>query len=294
MRVIRVFIGLVVAALAMSFMGAVHPLGDSLAVFRIAFCLVLLVCVLALPRGGYAQTFLIGTALLGLGSALWHRIPVTEPGPVTIYQKNVLHWNAELSLLAADILSAKPDFVTLQEVSEQGEPLLHALKTAYPYQHLCRFSSLSGVAVLSRLEPIDDGYCRIEYGMALITVDLPSGPHHVAAVHLSWPFPRNQASQLKLLSSDLRKFEHPFLIGGDFNMVPWSHALTQVAKASGTRRSSPARTTFLIGSVPLAIDHVFAPGGGYVETRPLLGADHFGLVARVHPAPQTSVRINAN
>lgn len=38
-----------------------------------------------------------------------------------------------------------------------------------------------------------------------------------------------------------------------------------------------------MGLYPMAIDHVLA-GSGQLDTRPLLGSDHFGLLARVVPA----------
>lgn len=294
MQMIWVLIGFLTGALAMSFLGAVHPIGDSLAVFRVGFCLALLLCVLTLKRGGFARFALIGISIFGIGSAMWHKIPRSDPGPVTIYQKNVLHRNTELSSLAADILSVRPDFVTLQEVSVEGEALLNDLKAAYPHQLLCRYSPEAGVAVLSRIAPLDKGVCGRSYGKAMITVDLPTGRHHVAAIHMAWPFPGDLPEHLELFLTDLQRLEHPILIGGDFNMVPWSNAMTQVASISGTKRSTPARTTFLVGSIPIAIDHVLAPGGGHAETRPLLGADHFGVLARVHAAPQTSLQTNAN
>ncbi|MEL7012783.1 MAG: endonuclease/exonuclease/phosphatase family protein [Pseudomonadota bacterium] len=294
MQVIWSLIGLFIGALAVSFQGGVHPVGDSLAVFRVGLCLALLLLAATVRNGAFARLGIISLSVIGIASAMWHKIPKSDPGPVTIYQKNVLHRNSELSSLAADILATGPDFVTLQEVSVEGEALLRDLKAAYPYQVLCRYSPKSGVAVLSRIEPLDKGDCRQSYGKAMITVDLPTGRHHVAAIHMAWPFPGGQPAQFEQFFDDLRALEHPILIGGDFNMVPWSHALRQVARVSGTKHSTPARTTFLIGSVPIAIDHVFAPGGGYVETRPLFGADHFGILARVHAALQTSVRSNAN
>ena len=294
MQMIWILTGLLTVALAASFLGVVHPIGDSLAVFRVGLCVGLLLCILALRRGGFARLILIFVSAIGIGSALWHKIPNSDPGPVTIYQKNVLHRNAELSSLAADILSASADFVTLQEVSVEGEALLRDLQTAYPYQLLCRYSVEAGVAVLSRIEPMDEGVCRKTYGNAMITVDLPTGPHHVAAIHMAWPFPGDQPEQFERLFGDLQALEHPILIGGDFNMVPWSNALTRVARLSDTKLTTPTRTTFLIGSIPISIDQVFAPGGGFLETRPLLGADHFGVLARVHAAPQISVQTNTN
>ncbi|MEM7623094.1 MAG: uracil phosphoribosyltransferase [Planctomycetota bacterium] len=105
-------IWLIVAALAMSFLGALHPVGDSLAVFRVGFCLVLLPCVLALPRGGFARLTLLSITLLGLASVLWHKIPTSDPGPVTIYQKNVLHRRLPTDLNAGPVILVDPMLAT--------------------------------------------------------------------------------------------------------------------------------------------------------------------------------------
>ena len=67
-------------------------------------------------------------------------------------------------------------------------------------------------------------------------------------------------------------------------MVPGSHAVTEIARATGGRPAGPARATLTIaGALPIAIDRVLAPGGGLTERRPRLGSDHHGLLARANP-----------
>ena len=186
--------------------------------------------------------------------------------------------------LADDILASNAKFVTLQEMSVQNGPLFERMKEAYPYQHLCRFSR-GGTAVLSQVKPLHMAPCKTGYAMARITVDLGlDHPVDVMSVHLAWPFPDVQPVQVKDLLSDLQALENPVLIGGDFNMVPWSHTLSSVARSSGTRRAGEAHTTFKIGALPLSIDHVFAPDGGVTHRRPLLGSEHFGLRAILRPS----------
>ncbi|MEM9270960.1 MAG: endonuclease/exonuclease/phosphatase family protein, partial [Pseudomonadota bacterium] len=262
MQVIWGLIGLTVAALGLSFLGAMLPLGDSLAVLRAGLCLILLALAVAAQVPRSWRFALLGLGFAGLSTVLWHKVPLSDPGPVTIYQKNMFHANTDLSGLAKDILAVGPDFVTLQEVSVVNGLLLQRLKAAYPHQHLCRSDTRGGVAVLSRIAPVGDGVCAVGFGMARITVDLPNGRHHVAAVHLAWPFPGAQPRQMELLIAELERLDAPFFLGGDFNMVPWSSALSRVARASGTQRAGPALTTFLMGFLPISIDHVFAPDGG--------------------------------
>ncbi|MEO0371132.1 MAG: endonuclease/exonuclease/phosphatase family protein, partial [Pseudomonadota bacterium] len=199
----------------------------------------------------------------------------------------MFHQNSDLEGLAEDIVASNADFVTLQELSQDNGPLLLNLKETYPYQLICRSKKVrGGTAVLSRVKPLENGVCTRDYASARLTVDLGErvGPIHVTSVHLSWPYPREQPRQLRDLLRDLEALDYPVIIGGDFNMVPWSHALSSVAQASGTRRLGPAQATFQLGFVPLSIDHVFAPYRGLVQTRPRLGSDHLGLRAVVNMA----------
>ncbi|KZY47145.1 hypothetical protein A3731_07040 [Roseovarius sp. HI0049] len=275
---------LALGAMGLSFAGALHPVGDSLAVFRLAIALPALLLVLAtgLPRGWR----LAGAALClaGAGSVFWHKLPLAEPGPLSVYQKNMFHRNSDIAGLAQDILAVAPDIVTLQEVSVENEALLDLLWDAYPNQHLCRYTARSGVAVLTRLPTSGTPYCSEEIGLALVAVETDSGPLRAMSLHFAWPYPGHQAKQAAWLTRYLRQGAGPAIMGGDFNMVPWSHTLRRIGLAGGFKRAGPSRPTFQLGPFPLPIDHVFAPGGGQVEVRGLSGSDHRGLLARVWPA----------
>ena len=73
------------------------------------------------------------------------------------------------------------------------------------------------------------------------------------------------------------------IVGGDFNMVAAGRSVMQIARATGTARVGHLVETFrLMGVYPIGIDHVLATGGtGTIETRDLLSADHYGLLARI-------------
>lgn len=281
---VRIMAALALVALGLSFAGALHPVGDSLAVFRLAIAVPALLLVLGarLPRAWW----LAGVALClgGIGSVLWHKLPLAEPGPVSVYQKNMFHRNSDIAGLAQDILAADPDIVTLQEVSVENEALLDLLRKAYPTQHLCRYTSRSGIAVLTRLPTSGTPFCSEEIGLAVLPVDTAAGPVRAMSLHFAWPYPGRQAGQADWLAPYLAQGEGPVILGGDFNMVPWSHTLHRIARAAGFRRAGPSRPTFQLGPFPLPIDHVFAPGGGRAEARGLSGSDHRGLLARVSPA----------
>ena len=90
-----------------------------------------------------------------------------------------------------------------------------------------------------------------------------------------------QAEQLARILPVLANLEEPMLVAGDLNMVPWSHALRTLSRATGTNRAGAVFPTFRKLGAPLPIDHVYAPGGGQATPRPLLGSDHNGVLAEV-------------
>lgn len=290
----RALLAAALAALGLSFLGALHPVGDSLAVFRLGIAALALALLwparpdLRLGRG--PALVLAVLPLVAAGSVLWHKLPgpdITgrDAGALTLYQKNMFHRNGDIAGLAADILETAPDIVTLQEVSVENERLLDMLWEAYPSQHLCRYSRRSGVAVLTKL-PLAQAagpgrFCSSVIGLAGLRVQTPSGPHWALSLHFAWPWPGRQPLQVARLEAALMEAPGPRLLGGDFNMVPWSHTLRHAARTSRTHRAAPSVPTLSLGGLPLPIDHVFAPGGGQAQARPWLGSDHRGVLARV-------------
>ncbi|MEQ9257924.1 MAG: endonuclease/exonuclease/phosphatase family protein [Roseovarius sp.] len=284
--VMRALLAVALVALGLSFLGMVHPVGDSLAVFRLGIAALALALLWPARPGRLPAILLLGALpLMAAGSVLWHKLPGPESGALTLYQKNMFHRNSDIAGLAADILQAAPDIVTLQEVSVENELLLDLLWQAYPAQHLCRYNRRSGVAVLTKLplaQPEGTGrFCSADIGLAGLRVETPAGPHWALSLHLAWPWPGRQPLQLAKIDAALAQVPGPRLLGGDFNMVPWSHALRQVARATGATRAAPSVPSFSLRGVPLPIDHVFAPAGGQAVARPWLGSDHRGLFARL-------------
>ena len=275
---------LALAALGLSHAGALHPVADSLAVFRPVIALGLVPCLYLARRARWLAVLGTVAALVALGPAVWLARPaaaVTD-GALVLYQKNVLWSNDSIEALAEDILASGADVVTLQEVSRGNRALLEMLAGAYPGQALCERGA---VAVLSRAPLVEPPICIKGQAMVLARVVGPEGPVWVGSVHLSWPWPWPQARQAERLTRHLEALEGPRVIAGDFNMVAWGRSVRGMSAAAGTRPIGPVRRSFvLLGVYPLAIDHVLA-GAGQLEARALLGSDHFGLLARVVPAP---------
>ena len=177
--------------------GALHPAGDSLAVFRPHLALVLLAVGIAAsvagPRIlGAAATILAVAALVPLA---WPHLVPPPAGPFVVYQKNLSATLADVSDLARDIEGAGPDAVLLQEVTSSNEALLALLAHSYPVQARCPSRWLGDTAVLSR-HPLRPGTGRCAHGTTVLRVGALSGPLWLASAHLRWPWPVGQAAQV--------------------------------------------------------------------------------------------------
>lgn len=296
-RPVRVLAGLaaagVAALLGLGALGALHPAGDSLAVFRTSLSgcglgLALMLLALGSRRGAGLAALVPALALLSLAPH-WAAGGAAPEGGLSLYQKNLLYLTRDVDRIRDDILTARPDVVTFEEVHPNNERILGELAAAYPAQVRCPARDAVGdVAVLSRY-PFREGSVRCSRtpGMASAVVEAPDGPVTVAAIHFEWPWPHRQPVQAERLIGEIASLEGPAVIGGDFNMVRWSATIRRIAEASGTEPVGPARVTFPMGPGPfvgVSIDHVLAPGGaGATELRPLLGSDHLGVLARIAP-----------
>lgn len=280
--------GLVLSILALmgGYLGALHPVGDSLAVGRgYAAAAVSILALLAIRAGQRLAAFgaLLLALLVGIQVALTHVWP-GPPGQFLLYQKNLRFDNRDLAGVEADIRAVAPLAVTLQEVSDPNRALMAALADVFPHQHLCATRGVGGPAVLTSLTPVP-GSETCARGLAALQVEWKDRKVWLVSVHLHWPWPYGQADHVAELLPVLRGLEGPVLLAGDFNMVRWGASVTALARAARAIPAGPSRGTFL-GFDPvlrLPIDHAFAPAGGRIILRPALGADHLGLVAQLEP-----------
>jgi len=277
------FVGLILGQL-----GLFHTVFDSISVFRQA----LLICgLVSLVYFGLRRKWIILVLLGGysafLAFTVWPQAVVSgvpSSDMLSVYQKNILFNNYERKPLVEDIVDSGAGFVTLQEVSPSNMEYLEMLKPRYPSSNHCRFASVGGVAVLSNF-PMVSGTKGCGSGLAYMQVETPYGPLWIVSVHLYWPWPHKQEPQAHKILAQLESLSGPMIIGGDFNMVTWSHRLAQfedvlnVTKVAGVHRSYDLKD--ILG---LPIDHVLHTrmgerGAG--ELREKLGSDHRGLLAQI-------------
>ncbi|MGL5010351.1 MAG: endonuclease/exonuclease/phosphatase family protein [Paracoccaceae bacterium] len=273
---------ILILLLAAGYAASYHPIGDSLAVFRAQGAAALLaaaaLCWLLSERR---------TAVLAIFIAAINGLPLIyayassgPPGPFTLYQKNMLFMNDDLGTLGQDIVAAAPDFITLQEVSSPNRELMTLLADRFPTRHYCDFTRrVGGTAVLSHF-PAVPGTAICAPGMTALQVTTDNGPVWLISIHTFWPWPFQQPRQIDLLIPRIAALTGPKIIAGDFNMVPWSRAMTRFAEAGGVTFAQPTRGTYpQFGPLlTLPIDHVLTPMGGSTTLRPLAGSDHRGLL----------------
>jgi endonuclease/exonuclease/phosphatase (EEP) superfamily protein YafD len=288
MKYVAIAFSLIPAALLIaSAGGAIHPLGDSLAVFRFHLGLLALIGVAQLF---YVHKFKFALGLLMLcvaaSGAIWHNSrPQTlqTSSPYHLYQKNLSFRMANHGPVIADIRKQKPQFLTLQEVTDRHKAILTAVSDILPTQHYCSFAAVGGVALASSFPAIpNSAFCAQNDDLAAIQLATPDGPVWLVSIHLHWPYPFEQAEQVERLLPSLTALTGPVILAGDFNMVPWSNTLTQIEQATGSHRLGHVNGTFLLkNTLLLPIDHVLGPSNcpDQVSTLDLLGSDHHGVLA---------------
>lgn len=268
-------------ALAFTFFGGLHPAADSLAVVRPAICAGVLVSAVASAASGARTAGVVGVGVAVLGIASTWPAPAPHeaaPSQRVLYQKNLLFRLHDPEPLLADIDAVDPDVITLQEVTARLVPVLGQLDVVT--RHRCSFAVVGGVVVASRW-PAVPGSAGCAEGFAYVQLDTPDGPVWVGSVHLHWPWPYQQADQVEQILPVFADRPGPWLIGGDFNAVPWSSTIGRLTRASGTRVASGHLRSFDVAQLyPLSIDHVLVPEGassGAAALRPMLGSDHHGV-----------------
>ncbi|MAM61173.1 endonuclease/exonuclease/phosphatase family protein [Maritimibacter sp. UBA3975] len=280
----RVCLLLVVAG----YLGRVHPAGDSVAVFRVYFAGLLVLSGVGLmivgPRGAGAVNAALGAGIIAtLGILPWgtQQDPQTGQGAVIRhYQKNLLFHNDNPVEVLEDILARDPDIVTLQEAVGRSGNVLAPLMRTYPAHIACDAPESYGLAIFARW-PAIDGTAFCGDRLAGVQVEAPEGPLWVVATHLRWVWPYPNAENADAIAARIAQLDGPIALGGDFNVVPWAHSVTQIAEAGGLTRVGRSAVTFAAGGLlRVQIDHVLATGGtGRSERLPRLGSDHWGVWA---------------
>ncbi|TPJ87968.1 AP endonuclease [Mesorhizobium sp. B2-3-13] len=291
------------AALLAGFFGALHPAFDSFSHFRIHLSVLMALLALPLLASSYrlqaAAALLFAVAcLVTTASALprlWPQPAVAKPADQIVYsllQMNLRFNNPTPKKVLSLIGRTNPDVITLDEVSAMWTTELGYIASAYPYRILCPYPNrMFGVALLSRRPFVADTAPRCEPrgAMATATIDFGGSDVDVAAIHLTWPWPKEQYWQIGELAQPLAALGETAILAGDCNAVPWSAAVRRVAALGGLTLMPSAGPTWIHRTLPdflrryagLPIDQVFSKGGLTILSSTRLedtGSDHLPVL----------------
>ncbi|TWG99342.1 endonuclease/exonuclease/phosphatase (EEP) superfamily protein YafD [Mesorhizobium sp. J18] len=317
-----VIAGMTVAAafaLMAGFLGWMHPALDSFSHFRIhlAVLLILAGSCLLLAAGWRlpgAWAILLGLAAIvatldlsaftrpAEATAASAAEPSTTAARYRLLQINLRYDNATPERVLSLIGRVQADVVTLDEVSTMWIEKLGLIEAAYPHRIICPPPSfVGGVAILSKRPFAKEAQCLDRGALAVASVDFGGRLVDVAALHLSWPWPLEQAQQVANIRDDLGRISTTALLAGDFNAVPWSHTAKSVANAGGFNILRGIGSSWLHRYLPMSwrphiglpLDNVLYKGA-VIPSKPsrleFVGSDHlpvlveFGLLREEEPA----------
>jgi len=271
-------------------MGQIIPVGDSLAIFRPEFTLLLaIVGFIAHLLGRTLIPMITGmTVVLSLASLapFFGNGPKIENPDFILHQHNVLFSNHSLNELIAGVRETDADVLTFQEVGNRNfKQLLSGLEDKYPHYQVCLYTG-GGVAVMAKdIGPLLDFGCVKKGKLAWMRIGTDFGDTTFASIHQLWPWPMGQFNQRPILERDLRALKRPIIMAGDFNNVPWSATVKSTANATDGKIAKGLEKSYNF-QLPwpwFKIDHVVVPFTARVETSTSSswGSDHRGITARI-------------
>lgn len=182
------------------------------------------------------------------------------------------------------------DVILLQEVGQGDQAaVLNQLASAYPYV-LFDEHSRSGPALLSKWRWSDSGIIPNGRGRPLAVwarFEQDGRSFEIASVHTANPFEwLHQPGDIDRLIRFARSRQAPLILGGDFNLTPFSWKLTKLAEWADLRWGQTFAASWPANRlIPIVlIDHVLVSKGVVltaVETGPRVGSDHLPVVAEL-------------
>ncbi len=260
----------------LSFLGAVHPLFDSIAIFRPLIWMGAAICSFAFSN----TTLMLQRFLLVITAfpflimfELTHNI---ENPSLRIYQHNLLYTNEAPDLkMVTERLN--PDILTLQEI-KSAKPTIQALQN-YPHQHLCNFAAVGDVGIISK-HPFSAQGCSDDTmrGFAWARINDQGKEVTIVSFHLHWPYPFGQKEQLDEILPKIAALPKPIILAGDMNHVLWSHTRKRIENAAGTQALPGLRFTLVRPPLFLPIDQAFGDGVHDITRLERYGSDHNALL----------------
>jgi endonuclease/exonuclease/phosphatase (EEP) superfamily protein YafD len=233
----------------------------------------------------------------GLGPVQAGFQPKADDQPVyRLLQMNLRFNNATPEKVLSLIGRTQPDIITVEEASQMWRGKLDLLAHAYPHRIYC--GGVFGSAILSR-RPFAEGTearCYTTGTLATATVDLGGRTIDVAAIHMGWPWPRQQTWQIASIAEPLQALGETAIMAGDCNAAPWSAAVHRLADHGGLTVMPSVGASWLWRRLPdalrfagLPIDQVFSKGDVVIHSAqkmPPAGSDHLPILVEFSLRPQ--------
>lgn len=256
-------------------------------------------------------------ALMALGLAglhLWLVVPLfistarastpVDAEPLHVVALNVFGYSREYDRVLDYVKRERPDVLVLLEVTPGWAKALEGFGPEYSFRWVRPRGLRSGIAVLSRREPIETR--ELDLGgtgdpSLLLTLDGAGGPISLLGTHLYWPLGgrvsgvRNR--QLRSIALLARNHPLPLVVAGDLNITPFSPHfrrllkdgnLNNCAEGDGPHATWPAGVPLLF----IQIDHCLATPdvhAGRFRVGDFVGSDHYPIAFDVRAA-RTSPR----
>ncbi|MGV3526424.1 MAG: endonuclease/exonuclease/phosphatase family protein [Candidatus Sericytochromatia bacterium] len=288
--------------------GALHPLLDLLAHFKVQFALLLAVSLLPLLllRSRFLLLLVLGVLGTNAVDLLPWYLPQAAPvrsaaPPLKLLLANVHFANTQVAPLQQLIATEQPDLVVLQEANDWHRQMMQQFKPQLPYHFRPPGPKSYGLSVWSRYPVSQPQF------MLLGQDHLPSlsGRLHVngqtyglLTTQLSSPLRVTNGARNRQLDTLARYVdEHPdtALLLGDFNISMWSPYYKQLEKRTGLHNCRlgfgvmPSWPAKLPSWARIPIDQCLVSPALRVEqirVGPSVGSDHLPLLITLSQPPR--------
>jgi endonuclease/exonuclease/phosphatase (EEP) superfamily protein YafD len=197
--------------------------------------------------------------------------------------------NLDFKAMNESILGLNADIVTLVEFTENKQPLLDSLRSAYPFQENCFALYNCDAAIISKY-PLFNARGKGNWkGAPLIQASLGAqfGGLTVFGIHTTrFPHSRSQFKQVKEVAKLIETVPGRVIVMGDFNATPFSRVTQTVVESLGLNRLTNLPTFPADIAFPqLAIDHIFVSPDIVPLSSEVIGnsggSDHFPVAMTV-------------
>ncbi len=302
---IRLGAMIAIALVAFGFLSSFHPAFDAISNLRwhisVALLLFFLLAMIFM-RFRLALVALIA-GITGIVTTIPTHNPLEKRASgveLSIVSFNLLYNNGKKQKTIDMLLETNADILNLMETSREWAPFLDQLKENWPFQRFCpSLNRVGGITIFSRY-PMVEGvkYCKEDGSLSIAAIELEDEDIVIGAVHLNWPWPWKNSTQIEEMREILESVPQPAIFTGDFNSASWTENLSRFARYGGLIHDRTVAGSWILQGLPvnfapfvgLRIDHVLHKGELKLRELAMLnasGSDHLPLQALfVIPDPE--------